>query len=216
MKKIIIFLILIISIFILGDFFSPYIERIKANLQQIPLTFSALLFVLLYSGGTFFVWHLKDPLKLIGAIIFGTYLSSTLIYLSEIVNAFIFFKLSNFLGQDLLERFLKGRFKNFYRKLEDTNLGWVFLLRAVPLIPYRILDISFGLSGISFKRYLTAVILASFPRIFWIQFILAGVGSFSFEEMILYLQKNYFIFIWSFFYFILAGVVAFKLARAKI
>lgn len=212
-KRFFIFIILIVLIILSGKLFSPSQEDIEEKIKSIPLFPASLLFVFLYIIGTFFIWYLKDPLKLIGAIAFGAYLSTFLIYISEIVNAFIFFKLSNFLGKDFLEKFLSGKFKNFYNKLQGIPLGWIFLLRAVPLIPYRVLDVSFGLSKVPLKRYLIAVVLASPLRIFWIQFILASVRSLSLDKMILYFQENSFIFLWSLIYLILAAILAFKIKR---
>ena len=108
---------------------------------------------------------------------------------------------------------MRGRFRRFYEKLEGVNLGWIFLLRAVPLIPYRILDMSFGLSMVKFGKYIVAVLLASLPRIFWIQFILSAAGGFSMEKMMRYFSENTTILVLSFIYFIVALAVAFRIKR---
>jgi uncharacterized membrane protein YdjX (TVP38/TMEM64 family) len=197
----------------MGKRFSVSTESINRFLEKIPLLYASLIFILLYVIGTFFIWYLKDPLKIIGAVIFGSYLSTFLIYLSEIINSYIFFNISNILGKEFLENSLKGRFKKFYDKLGEINLGWLFLLRAVPLIPYRALDISFGLSKLPYKKYLLVVLLASPPRIFWIQFILASLKGVSFENLIGYFAKNRVIFLLSLLYFIFATIVAFKIKR---
>jgi uncharacterized membrane protein YdjX (TVP38/TMEM64 family) len=212
--RFLVLILLIIFLFLLGKSVSLDKEKISKILKSTPLRiYSSIIFVLLYTVGTFFIWYLKDPLKLIGAILFGPYLSTLLIYISETINAYIFFHLSNFLGKEFVEKKLKGRFKKFYEKLEDINLGWIFLLRAVPLIPYRILDLTFGLTKLSFKKYLLVVLLASPPRIFWLQFILSGVKELSINKIMLYFVENRFIFVLSLLYFIFAIIVAFKLKK---
>jgi len=189
--------------------------KIDNFFKQIPLGLSGLVFVLLYIVGTFFLWHLKSPLKIVGAVVFGAYLSTLLIYLGEIINAYIFFNISHFLGKDFVERKLRGKFKNFYEKIEDMNMGWLFLLRVVPLIPYRILDLSFGLSNFPFRKYLIIVLIASLPRIFFIQFILAAIRGFSIEAMSQYFMDNMVICWVLFFYYMLGIVVAFKIKQKK-
>jgi uncharacterized membrane protein YdjX (TVP38/TMEM64 family) len=112
-----------------------------------------------------------------------------------------------------VDRVLKGRFHKFYEKLSDMNFGWIFLLRFVPLIPYRVLDVSFGLSKVSFKKYLCAVLLASPIRIFWIQFILAAIGGFSMEKMMTYYRENSIMSVFTLVYFGIAVVIAVIMKR---
>jgi len=207
------FILLIIGLFILSSTFSIQPQAIDKFLRGAPLFYSCILFVFLYVVGTFFIWYLKDPLKVIGAILFGAYLSTFLIYIAEIVNAVIFFNLSSILGRDFIEKKLRGGFKNFYQKLEDINLGWVFLLRFIPLIPYRVLDLSFGLSKLPLKRYLLAVVVASPPRIFWIQVILASVKSLSPQKTIEYFSQHPQIYFLSFLYAVVTLIFAFRLKK---
>ena len=159
------------------------------------------------------VWYLKDPLKVVGAIVLGAYLSTLLIYIAEIINACIFFQISNSLGKDYVERSVKGRFKRSYERIDDINTGWIFLLRAVPLIPYRVLDISFGLSKLPLKKYILIVILASLPRIFWVQFILAGIKGFSMNAAVAYFNQNNVVFFLSLAYFVITLIVAFRIRK---
>lgn len=206
-------LLFIIAFIVLGRFVPVDKEAIDAFLKRIPLVYSSVAFGFLYVVGTFVVWYLKDPLKVVGAIIFGAYLSTLLIYVAEIMNACIFFRISNSLGKDYVEKSLKGRFKRFYEKIDEINLGWIFLLRAVPLIPYRVLDISFGLSKLPLKKYILIVILASLPRIFWVQFILAGIKGFSMNAAVAYFNQNHVVFFLSLVYFVITLIVAFRIKK---
>ena len=206
-------LLLVFALVLLGALVPVDKEAIDTFLKRIPLVYSSVAFTFLYVAGTFVVWYLKDPLKVVGAIIFGAYLSTLLIYIAEIINACIFFQISNSLGKDYVETTLKGRFKRFYERIDGINLGWIVLLRAVPLIPYRVLDISFGLSKVPLKKYILIVILASLPRIFWVQFILAGIKGFSINAAISYFNQNNVIFFLSLAYFAVTLIVAFRIKR---
>jgi uncharacterized membrane protein YdjX (TVP38/TMEM64 family) len=211
--RFILFLVFIIFLIFCGQFFSIGQNEISEFFQQFSLFWTSLLFIVFYVAGTFFIWYLKDPLKIVGAILFGAYLSTFFIYLAEIINAYIFFKISRLGGEDFLEKKLKGKSKKVYQKISNLNLGWIFLIRAVPLIPYRVLDLGFGLSKLSFKKYLIVVILASLPRIFWIQFILASAKSFSFQKVVIYFGENRVIFLASIVYFIFTLTTAFILTK---
>lgn len=184
-----IFFIVALLIVAIGLYFLPPQDDLRRILKGIPLWFSAPVFVLLYVAANFVVIDIKDAFKLVGAIVFGAWLSAFLIYIAEILNAVIFFNLSRRLGQAFVQRMLKNGMV-FYDKLSNFDLHWVFLLRAIPVFPYRALDIVFGLSTMRFGRYMIAVALASFPRVLFIQIPLAAVGSFSVAGFMEYWRTN--------------------------
>jgi uncharacterized membrane protein YdjX (TVP38/TMEM64 family) len=198
-----------------GKIFSVDSESIDSFLKSIPILPASTLFVFVYVLGTFIVWQMKDPLKIVGAVVFGAYLSTLLIYIAEIINAYIFFTLSKVLGRQFVEKRIKGRFKRFYERLENMSNGWVFMLRFVPLIPYRVLDLSFGLSKFPFRKYIIVVLLASPIRIFAIQFVLAAVKDLSFSGVQTYFLENQQVAFCMFLYFLAAVVVAFRLKRKE-
>lgn len=211
--RFVVLLLLILLSFLLGKLVSINQEGIDLFLKRVPFGYSFAAFVFLYVVGTFFIWYLKDPLKVAAALLFGAYWSTLLIYVAEIINAWLFFNISNRLGRAFIEESLRGRYKRVYEQTGEMGLGWIFLLRAVPLVPYRVLDITFGLSKLSFKTYSLAVVPASLPRIFWVQFILAGMKAFSFEEAINYFRNNITIFLLSLIYLILSLIIAFRISR---
>jgi uncharacterized membrane protein YdjX (TVP38/TMEM64 family) len=205
-----------IALFIFSDrWFSLDSEKINAYFETIPLMPASVIFVLFYVLGTFIFWQLKDPLKIVSAVVFGAYLSTLLIYIAEIVNAYIFFTLSKVLGRKFVEKKIKGKFRDFYEQLSDMNIGWVFTLRFVPLIPYRVLDLSFGLSNFPFRKYLVIVLLASPIRIFAIQFVLASLKEFSFIGMQEYFLDNQHVVLYLFLYFAAALIVVLKFKRRQ-
>lgn len=145
-------------------------------LTKFPLLASVFIYILLYVFVTFFVFFSKDLFWLLGALLFGPYLSALLICAAETINAFLLFYLARLLGRRSVEGKLSDKYRHLDEKLGKMGLLWLFVFRAAPLIPYRFLDLSAGLTKIRFRKYLTAVIIGSPIKIFWIQYILYSVG----------------------------------------
>ncbi len=146
------------------------------------------------------------------------------IWIAEIINATILFHLSRKLGRGFVEDKLKGTLARLDEKIASSGFWGVFALRIVPLVPFRFLDLAAGLTKISFRNYLTAVIFASPLRIFWIQFILAAIGQQLLDNksigevlptFIHYLESNTFVFVWSFTYIVTAIFLAWWLKRKR-
>lgn len=217
------FLVLIISLFLLwylARYFHFDAEALQASLKKIPLFYSGAVFVFLYCLVTFFIWFSKDAFRLIAAVLFGAVLSTIFIFIAEALNAFILFYIARILGRNFVVDSLKGKCAKLDAKIGKSSFLWLFIFRAMPLIPFRFLDLSCGLTRISFKRYFLAVILGSPLRIFWVQYILAGVGLSILsrpEALVNYLLSNKPAFIFSLIYFVLviAVVLSLKLRSRK-
>lgn len=212
--KFLIFISAIILIWYLGRSFHLDAEAIKNSLGKFPVLYSGIIFIILYVTVTFFIWLSKDIFKLIAAVIFGAYISTLFIWLAEIINAFILFYLARYLGRNFVEKSLQGKDNNLDERLGKVGFLWLFLFRAVPLIPFRFLDLACGLTKISFRKYLTAVILGSSLRIFWVQYALSGAGEAVFKNpyaLSEYLLGNRALFMLSLVYLILVVVVALKI-----
>lgn len=213
-KRLIFFAVLLALFLFLGNFYSRHTAAIEAFFSRVPLVYSSCAFVVLYVAANFFIfWDIKDVLKIIAAVIFGVYISTGLIFIAEVINAAIFFNISHLLGKEYVERSLRGRFKALYEKLGSLNFMWIFLVRLLPLVPYRILDVSFGLSKVSFRKYMVAVLLASLPRIFFIQFLLAAVKEVSFSKMSAYFMTQPLVLWIFFFYYVISFIIALRLRK---
>jgi uncharacterized membrane protein YdjX (TVP38/TMEM64 family) len=211
------FIILIAALLILwylGSFFNIDTKALQRSLEGYPLFFSGILFILLYVAVTFFVFFSKDLFWLMGAVLFGAYYSTLFIWASEIINAFILFYLARYLGRSYVDKSLKGRFKELNEKLVRVNFFWLFIFRAVPLVPYRFLDLTMGLTRIHFSKYLAAVILGTPFKTFWMQYILTGVGQNIYKNpyaVAEYLLSNKTLFLFSLIYILLVILVVLKI-----
>lgn len=216
--KFIIFIIAIVLIYYIGRFFHIDTQTIENSLKKFPLFYSGILFIVLYVVITFFIWLSKDIFRFMAAVLFGAYISTLFILIAETINAFILFYLARFLGRGFVENSLKGAHKNLDERLAKINFFWLFLFRATPLIPFRFLDLAAGLTNISFRRYLAAIILGSPLRIFWVQYVLTGVGRSIFNNPLAvsqYLMQNKTLFLLSFIYLLLVFSVALKIKHKE-
>ena len=210
------FLILVAAIILLwnlGNYFHVDSESIQKSLKQFPVYYSGAIFIILYVIVTFFIWLSKDIFRLTAAILFGAYQSTLFIWIAEVINAFVLFFFSRFLGRSFVENSFKKKYPNLDKRLAELNLFWLFIFRAVPLVPFRFLDLAVGLTNISLKRYVIAVVLGSPLRIFWVQYVLAGVGKNVLSNpylLVEYFSSNKIVFILSLVYLILVILVALK------
>jgi uncharacterized membrane protein YdjX (TVP38/TMEM64 family) len=212
--KFFIFIIAIAVTWYLGRFFHIDMKAVEASLRRFPVFYSGLAFIILYVTVTFFVWLSKDIFRFMAAVLFGASLSTIFIWVAETVNAFVLFYAARYLGRDFVAEKLGAGQKDLDGKLARVNFFWLFLFRAVPLVPFRFLDLACGLTKISFRRYLLAVILGSPLRIFWVQYVLAGVGESIFtkpDALTGYLLANRALFSFSLIYVLLVILVALRL-----
>lgn len=212
--KFLIFIILIILLWSLGRYFPVDTKNVEQYLKKFPVFYAGIIFVILYVIVTFFIWLSKDVFRFVAAVLFGAYISTLFIWIAETINAFVLFHLARYLGRGFVENSLGKDSKNLDERLAKTNFFWLFMFRLVPLIPFRFLDLACGLTKISFRKYLLAVILGSPLRIFWVQFVLAGVGKSIFNNpyaLSEYLIQNKTLFIFSFIYLLLVILVATKI-----
>jgi uncharacterized membrane protein YdjX (TVP38/TMEM64 family) len=217
-NKFLIFIIAIVLLWYLGRASHIDAQGIENYFKRFPVVYSGILYIALYVVVTFFIWLSKDVFRFAAAIVFGAYWSTLFIWIAETVNAVILFYCARYLGRSFVEKSLKGSSKNLDQKLVKINFFWLFLFRATPLIPFRFLDLASGLTSIAFSRYMWAVVFGSPLRIFWVQYILAGVGKSIFRDpgaLSGYLSQNPAVFVFSLIYILVVFLVALKLKMQR-
>lgn len=145
---------------------------------------------------------------------FGAYYSALFISVAETINAFILFYLARRFGRAYVEKRMSQKYKKLDEKLGRVNFSWLFIFRVAPLIPYRFLDLAAGLTKMSFKKYILAVTLGTPLKMFWIQYVLTGVGNRIFKDpnaVVEYFLGNTTLFMLSFIYLLLVILVVLKM-----
>ena len=214
--KFIAFILVILLLWYLSRYLGIDIPALQDSLSGYPLFLSASLYVLFYVTISFFLFFSKDVFWFSGALLFGPFLSASLICVAEFINAFILFYLSRFLGRGYVHKKLSGRYQALDEKLSRLNIFWLLVFRAAPLVPYRFMDLAAGLTGMRFGKYLVAVILGTPLKMFWIQYIVYAVGKSILNNPLAlteYFLNNKVLFLSSFIYIILVAMVIFKIMK---
>lgn len=216
--KFLIFIATLVLFWLLGWYFHIEPDNLETFFRKIPVLYSAVIFILSYVVVTFFIWLSKDVFRVVAAILFGAYISTIFVFIAEILNAFVLFFLSRYLGREFVEKKAGKKYAGLDKKLADTGFFWLVMFRLAPFVPFRFMDMAAGLTNIHFKKYLLAVLIGSPLRIFWLQFIFAGVGKSIFYDpksivsvLTEYLLINKTVFLFSFIYLILVIIVALKI-----
>lgn len=155
------------------------IRVFKELLLSYPIVISGPIFIGIYIISTMLVLvGPKDVLRVSSALLFGGVISSILVTIAELGNATLLFFMSRTLGRDFVEeKFKLKEKKSMYAVQKETALLSLLAIRVNPLIPFRLMDVGYGLTNVSFFKYFLAILIASPIRIYWLQMIIAGVGE---------------------------------------
>lgn len=148
---------------------------ITSYLRGFPLGVSGAVFIGLYVVSTFFIWvGPKDILRVVAAAVYGPWISTLFVWGGEMGNLLTMFSLSRRLGRGFVEQKLVGKMERLDQVVAgETRAVTVLFLRAFPVVPFRFLDLGFGLTGMPLKKYFLLSCFGSLPRIFFLQFYLS-------------------------------------------
>ncbi len=181
--KFILFLTILSGCWYLGRVFDFDVSYYQEILSKYPLALSGAIFIALYVATTTFVWFgPKDVLRISSAILFGPYISTVFVWIGEMINSAIMFRLSRVLGRDYVQQKLGGKPGELDKIKDNVSFLGAIAWRINPLVPFRLMDLGYGLTPIPFQKYFMAIVITSFFRILWLQFIIAGIGVSLFED----------------------------------
>jgi uncharacterized membrane protein YdjX (TVP38/TMEM64 family) len=180
--------ILFLAVLAVGWYFGRVFEfdaaLYEGLLSRYPLALSGAVFIALYVLTSTFLWFgPKDMLQVICAVLFGPFVSTVLVWVGEMINAPIMFHLSRSLGREFVQQKWGMKAGEIDKIRKDTSFLGAVAWRLNPLLPFRFMDLGYGLTRITFRKYFGAIIAATFFRILWVQFIVAGVGVSIFKDM---------------------------------
>lgn len=138
---------------------------------------AALVFIVAYTFNTISILPPIAPLSLAAGLAFGTVWGAMYLMIAALIGTSATFMISRFFGRGLVEKFLKGKFKNLDEKLETNGFMTVLFFRIVPLVPYEALNYVSGLSKIKFKDYFCATLLGLVPGVIISAFFGGSLGE---------------------------------------
>ncbi len=179
MRKFLLFAALIVSFIALGRMFDFDPASSRAFLAQHSPLLSSFIFLVLYVVGTFFIWvGPKDVLRVASALVFGAMWSSILVYIGEMLNMVTMFWFSRKMGRAFIEQKMHGRMQQIDEAVSNTRTATIFFMKFYPYVSFRVLDLGYGLSSISFRKYAIISLVAAPIRVYMVQYFLSlGLGT---------------------------------------
>lgn len=183
--KFIIFLLVLALCWYLGRVFHVDIETCREYFAGYPKVYAGILFVLAYVVATTLVWFgPKDVLRISAAILFGGMVSSVYVYIGEMIDSVIMFQLSRKLGRDYVAAKFRTKMGKIDRVRHDPSTFGIITWRINPLIPFRFIDLGYGLTNVSLRKYFFTVLIPSVFHVVWIQFAIAIMYEDFFRKII--------------------------------
>jgi len=145
---------------------------------------AALVYIIAYILNTISVIPPIAPLSLTAGLAFGSVWGAAYLMLGALIGTSITFMISRFFGRSLIERLLKGKFRNLDEKLQKNGFMTVLFFRVIPLVPYEVLNYASGLSKMKFKDYFFATLLGLIPGVVIAAFFGGSLGEIkSFKDI---------------------------------
>ncbi|MGR8932599.1 MAG: TVP38/TMEM64 family protein [Gammaproteobacteria bacterium] len=163
--------LLIAAFFLVSIYFSDLltIENIKANkiiineFIETNYIFSVLLFFLSCAVFVNSPVPLAAFIKVLGGYFFGFYLGLVFNIFATVTACIIGFLISRYTFKDIFEKAYYNRLKHIENEIEHNGIYYFLTLRLVMIIPYFIINITAGLSRISFKNYVYSTTIGVIP-----------------------------------------------------
>ena len=169
--KFVLFLILIILLFFIGNYFdilSHYNPSEIKNMVEMAGILGPLIFILLYI--------IASMLFLPGAIfsissgaIFGSLLGTIYTVIGATIGATMAFLISRYFVRSFFEQAVEKKYKKikeYDNKLKDNGFITVLFLRLVPFFPFNGLNFALGVTRVRLKEYVLATLIGIIPGTF--------------------------------------------------
>lgn len=164
-KIILIIAIIMIAYFLnsRGIFENATVENVKSYVlsygKLAPLVYT-IMFTL--SALTLFP---DSVLAISGGMIFGFFYGTLYTIIGAIFAATLAFFVSRFVGQSILEKFLKHNKIKVINAVEKRGFISVLVLRLIPLVPFDVISYGAGLTKIPYVDYIGATALGIIPGV---------------------------------------------------
>lgn len=170
-KKWLLGLILLGLIIFLATNFGQYLTLENAKAQQIALSeyinanfvLAALVYFLAYVAITAFSIPGAAVVTLLGAALFGFWVSLLLVSFASTIGATLAFLSSRFLLREWVQSKFGNKLQAINQGVERDGAFYLFSLRLIPVFPFFLINLLMGLTPISVSRYYLVSQLGMLP-----------------------------------------------------
>lgn len=126
---------------------------------------AVLAYIIAYALNTISILPPIAALSLTAGLAFGAIWGAVYLMAGAMIGTTATFMISRYFGRNLIEKMLKGKFKELDEKLAKNGFMTILFFRVIPLVPYEVLNYAGGLSRIKFKDYFFATFLGFIPGV---------------------------------------------------
>lgn len=138
---------------------------------------AVLAYIVVYALNTISIMPPIAALSLTAGLAFGAVRGAFYLMLGAMIGTTATFMISRYFGRALMEKMLKGKFKDLDVKLANNGFMTILFFRVIPLVPYEVLNYVGGLSRIKFKDYFFATFLGLIPGVIVSAFFSGSLGE---------------------------------------
>ncbi len=171
MKKKIIGILVIVLILTVGYFLKDQLslENVKAQQELLDtyitknLTSSMLFYFLFYVSITALSIPGAAVITLLGAALFGFWQSLLLVSFASTIGATVAFLSSRYLLKDWVQTKFGDKLSVINKGIEEEGVFYLFTLRLIPIMPFFLINILFGLTNLKANRFYVVSQLGMLP-----------------------------------------------------
>ncbi len=138
---------------------------------------AVLAYIIAYTLNTISIVPPIAGLSLAAGLAFGEVWGAVYLMTGAMIGTSATFMISRYFGRGLIEKMLKGKFKDLDQKLVQKGFMTILFFRVVPLVPYEVLNYAAGLSRIQFKDYFFATFFGLIPGVVISAFFGGSLGD---------------------------------------
>jgi len=169
--------LLLLGLWGLARQYTLTIEAIKTYIIAYPPLYSAIIYASIYIFVSIAPTPARDLVKFVGALVWGTWVSSAILWIAEILTAIISFWLSRVMGKAFIDRIMGNRASALQDKLRHAGVGTIVFLRLLPVVPWRYLNFGSGLVDLKFRDFFIGSIIGILPRTLLVQYLFVELGG---------------------------------------
>lgn len=138
---------------------------------------AVLAYIIAYALNTVSIMPPIAALSLTAGLAFGAVWGAIYLMIGAMIGTTATFLISRYFGRALIDKMLKGKFKDLDEKLAKNGFMTILFFRVIPLVPYEVLNYTGGLSRIKFKDYFFATFLGLIPGVIVSAFFGGSLGE---------------------------------------
>lgn len=154
------------------------LENIQRNLSELKALNESrpVYFFCLFFGIYLLLASLSIPgtivLTLLSGTIFGAFAGTFFVLVICTIGSAMAFLMSRYLFRDIVARRFSRQYTNFEAHFKERGLGYLFVMRLIPVSPYVLINLLMGLTNIKLWPFMWITFVGMMPGTF--VYVLAG------------------------------------------